>query len=315
MINLDDLELKNFICNETSSFALSIINIENQEVLYVNNAMEEFMIDSKAGKCWESIYGQNETCSWCAIQNIVNAESPSSFEFEYFNEKTDKWYQVQNKTTKLKNGKDILVSIAMDISVQKEVQSHFITTQVKLIQQTEKLKKAQEELKLLASIDPMTKLFNRRYFTEMSKSILDLAKRNKTDTAIIMLDIDKFKSVNDEHGHKVGDDIIIKLALKLQECSRKSDIVSRWGGEEFLILLPDTNAEGSMIIAQKIRKSIEEIVINLTNAKKIQFTVSIGVSQVNNKLNNDMEATINRADEALYMAKNNGRNMVCSQFS
>jgi diguanylate cyclase (GGDEF)-like protein len=182
------------------------------------------------------------------------------------------------------------------------------------VQQTEKLEKAQEELKLLASIDPMTKLFNRRYFMDMSKSILDLAKRNKTDTAIIMIDIDKFKNINDTYGHQVGDDVIIELSSKLQDIGRKSDIVSRWGGEEFLILLPNTNTKGSLIIAEKIRKNIEEIVINLQDEKKLQFTVSVGVSQFHNKSNDNIESSINRADEALYKAKASGRNKVCSKL-
>jgi len=318
MISLDDVEIKNFVCNETSSFALSVIDIESSEVVYTNSAMKDFMIDSTAKKCWESIYGQSSKCSWCGIKNIlniddINIEEISEYQNEYFNEKTNKWYQIQNKVTRLKDGKAILVSIALDISIQKESQGKFITTQVKLVHQTQKLEKAQEELKLLASLDPMTKLFNRRYFFEMSKSILDLAKRNKTDTAVIMLDIDNFKNVNDTYGHKTGDDVIIALSLELQKISRKSDIVSRWGGEEFLILLPNTNINGSMIIAEKIRKNIEELAIDLKGDKKLQFTVSLGVSQVNNKSNDDIEATINRADEALYKAKNSGRNMVCKQ--
>ena len=316
MISLNEIEIKNLICNETSSFALSIIDIKSAEVIYTNSAMNDFMIDSTAKKCWESIYGQSSKCSWCGIKNIVDIDNISvdniiDYETEYFNEKTNKWYKIQNKVTKLKDGKDILVSIAIDISNLKESQGKFITTQVKLVQQTQKLQKAQEELKLLASIDSMTKLFNRRYFLKVSKSILNLAKRNETDTAIIMLDIDKFKNVNDTYGHEVGDDVIIALALELKKTSRKSDIVSRWGGEEFVILLANTNIDGSKIIAEKIRKNIEELVIDLTGDKKLQFTISVGVSQVNNKSNDAIEASINRADIALYKAKENGRNMVC----
>ena len=311
MIDLNELEIKNFVCNETSSFALSIIDIKTQEVIYTNKVMDEFMIDPKAKKCWDSIYGECDTCSWCAVENIINNEASPSFDFEYFNEKTNKWYQIQNKTTKLNNGTHILVSIAMDISVQKEVQSSFITTQVRLIQQTEKLKKAQEELKLLASTDPLTKLFNRRYFLQVSESILDLDKRNQTDTSIIMLDIDSFKKVNDTYGHKVGDDVLVSLSKLLEELSRKSDIISRWGGEEFIILLPNTTLDGATVIAEKIRAAVQSHVVLLEDAKELKFTVSIGVSCVDNEKDNSIEAASQRADVALYEAKNGGRNKVC----
>ena len=316
MISLDEIEIQNFICNETSSFALSIIDIKSAEVIYTNSAMNDFIIDSTAKKCWESIYGQSSKCSWCGIKNIlgldnINVDNISEYETEHFNEKTNKWYQIQNKVTKLKDGKDILVSIALDISSQKEVHGDFISTQVQLVQQTEELKKAQEELKLLASIDPMTKLFNRRYFTEMSKPILDLAKRNKTDTAIVMIDIDNFKNVNDTYGHKAGDNAIIALSLKLKEIGRESDIVCRWGGEEFLILLPNTNSNGALVISEKIRKEVENLIIKIENDEELKITVSLGVSSIDNKNDINMETSINRADKALYKAKNSGRNRVC----
>ncbi len=305
MISLGDLDITDFICNEVSSFALSIIDIETSEVIYTNSKMNDFMIDAKEKKCYQAIYGQSSQCSWCGLKNSLS----EAFDFEYFNEKTNKWYTVQNKITKLKNEKDILVSIAIDITTQKESQGQFINTHVKLVQQTQKLEKAQKELKLLASTDPMTKLFNRRYFLDMSKSILDLAKRTKSDTAVLMIDIDKFKNVNDTYGHKVGDDVLVSFSLKLKEISRKSDIVTRWGGEEFVILLANTNLNGASIIAEKIRKTTEDLIINLENNQELKFTVSIGVSNVKNDMN--IEASINRADEALYEAKENGRNKVC----
>ena len=165
---------------------------------------------------------------------------------------------------------------------------------------TDKLNK---ELRLLASTDSMTKLYNRRYFMEMSKPILDLNKRNKTDIVIAMLDIDKFKNINDTYGHKIGDDVIISFASILQEQCRKSDIISRWGGEEFVILFPTTNIDGALAISEKIRKVVENSVIKLEGNRKLKFTVSIGISKFNNESEINIEASIYRADEALYEAK------------
>ena len=199
-----------------------------------------------------------------------------------------------------------LIHINMSMSLIHNPQRILIS-----VRDITKLKNAQEELKLLASTDPMTKLYNRRYFVDMSKSILDLAKRNKTDITVAMLDIDKFKNVNDTYGHKVGDDVIIALTSILQEQSRESDIVCRWGGEEFIILFPTTNIDGALVISEKIRKVTEDLVIKLENNRELKFTISIGISKFNNEDDMNIEASINRADEALYEAKESGRNKIC----
>jgi len=165
------------------------------------------------------------------------------------------------------------------------------------------------ELKILASTDSMTKLYNRRYFTKTSKHILDLAKRENQDISLIMLDIDKFKTINDTYGHDVGDEVIISLANELISTQRSSDVVCRFGGEEFVILLPNTPIEGAVHTAENIRKNIENIILEINN-KQISFTVSIGVSSIKQDETN-IEKALKRADEALYSAKENGRNKVC----
>ncbi len=173
------------------------------------------------------------------------------------------------------------------------------------------LEDSQKSLEQLASQDHMTKLYNRRYFSEMSLKILELAKRNKTDLSILMLDIDKFKNVNDTYGHHVGDDVIIALANVLKNISRNSDIACRFGGEEFLLLLPETNLEGAYAIAEKIRKHVEQLVVKLENHEPLHFTISAGVAQYNPESELNLEKTIQRADDALYEAKESGRNKVC----
>ena len=157
----------------------------------------------------------------------------------------------------------------------------------------------------------MTKLYNRRFFAETSEGFLELAKRNKTNSCVVMIDIDRFKSVNDLYGHKIGDRVIISLANILQKQTRASDIVSRWGGEEFVIFLANTNSIGATVIAEKIRKIVENSELTVKGNKKLRYTVSAGISQVNNKEDLNIEASIDRADTALYEAKDSGRNRVC----
>jgi len=173
------------------------------------------------------------------------------------------------------------------------------------------LKKTEEKLKLLASTDPMTKLYNRRSFTKISEHTLDLSKREKQKLSIIMLDIDKFKNINDSYGHQVGDDVIITLADKLIELQRKSDITCRYGGEEFVILLPNTSLDGAKIVAEKIRERIERLRIKLPSNEDLSFTISLGISQVDLENVNNIEIALKKADDALYEAKESGRNKVC----
>jgi len=168
----------------------------------------------------------------------------------------------------------------------------------------------QNELKLLASTDSMTKLYNRRYFIQTAKHIFDLTKRENKDLSLIMIDIDKFKNVNDTYGHNIGDKVIISLANELIKQHRVSDIVSRFGGEEFVMLLPNTSLENASFLAQNIRHNIENLSIKINN-NILKFTISLGVSQIDLENETNIEVALKRADEALYEAKNSGRNKVC----
>jgi diguanylate cyclase (GGDEF)-like protein len=186
-----------------------------------------------------------------------------------------------------------------------------IKTQLQLRALIQELESSKNALKHLSETDPMTKLWNRRYFGYASKNILELAKRDKTALTVVMLDIDKFKEVNDTYGHNVGDDIIISLANILLEMTRKSDLACRFGGEEFILLLPETSLEGAMVIAEKIRKKVESFSLHLEDEREVNVTVSLGVSQVDTENDLSIESAIKRADIALYKAKEKGRDKVC----
>ncbi|MEA2091288.1 MAG: diguanylate cyclase, partial [Campylobacterota bacterium] len=177
------------------------------------------------------------------------------------------------------------------------------------------LEESKEELRLLASIDPLTKLYNRRYFSKASEHIFYLSKRNNSTLSIIMLDIDNFKKINDTYGHQVGDDVLVTIASALQGFIRKSDIVCRFGGEEFLMLFPQTPIDKALLISEKIRLKIEDTVVSLENKKELKFTASIGVSQINHEKDKSIEDMIKRADDALYEAKNSGRNRICKNIN
>ena len=130
--------------------------------------------------------------------------------------------------------------------------------------------------------------------------------------SIIIIDIDFFKKVNDTYGHSVGDDVLVKLSVKLRELSRKNDVICRYGGEEFIILLPKTDLEGAVSFAEKIREQTSLIAISTDKDEHFTITLSLGVSQVDYEKDESIKVAIDKADKALYRAKNSGKNRVCS---
>lgn len=169
-----------------------------------------------------------------------------------------------------------------------------------------------QELKHLASYDSLTQTYNRRRFIKEAESESLRAQRYSNCLSVLMIDIDFFKEVNDQYGHRVGDEVIKTVAVICRERLRRTDVIGRYGGEEFAILLPATNSENTMNVAESIRKHIEEME-TVYSDRKIKVTVSIGVSTVkgNEKKDIDIDRLIDQADMALYHAKNNGRNRVC----
>lgn len=153
--------------------------------------------------------------------------------------------------------------------------------------------------------DPMTGLFNRRYFNEQSLVLLSHLKRENREGFFIMCDIDKFKNINDTYGHDVGDSVIISFADTLKSIVRKEDLLARFGGEEFVIMLPEIQQSDAIKLAERLRTETEKLIIN-----RLKFTASFGVAEINLNLKN-LDKAIKNADEALYLAKNNGRNRVC----
>jgi diguanylate cyclase (GGDEF)-like protein len=173
----------------------------------------------------------------------------------------------------------------------------------------QKLEKANKELADMSHRDPLTQIFNRRYFAVQSQKIKAYSQRNSNiPLSLITIDIDNFKNINDTHGHLAGDEVIIKVARIIENEIRKSDIVARFGGEEFVILLQDCDLDDGYTAAEKIRNDIEESSVVLLDKTVVKFTVSSGVAQFSESDDDNIELTLQRADKALYIAKNKGKN-------
>lgn len=164
----------------------------------------------------------------------------------------------------------------------------------------------------MAGIDSLTGMNNRRSFYKYAYPIWSRGLRNQSDASAIMLDIDHFKSLNDHYGHAVGDRVLMQLAAALQKEARSGDILARWGGEEFLIFLPDTELSHAIGIAERMRKKIATLQVPVDPQNKLSFTASFGVAHVK-AINLSLDELISKADQQLYRAKRQGRNCVCTE--
>jgi diguanylate cyclase (GGDEF)-like protein len=167
-----------------------------------------------------------------------------------------------------------------------------------------------DEMQWLAITDPLTNLYNRRHFFELAQIELVRSIRYSHSMSIIMFDIDHFKRVNDSFGHTVGDEVLRDMAQVCLKTLRKVDVISRYGGEEFVILLPETNLRSACNTAERLRKQIAENVVE-TNRGRVTITASLGVAYFDGKHALDLDTLLNRADQAMYNAKNAGRNQAC----
>ncbi|TNC82077.1 MAG: diguanylate cyclase [Oleiphilus sp.] len=168
------------------------------------------------------------------------------------------------------------------------------------------LERANLELEELSRTDRLTQLNNRGYWEECLVQEFARYQRYDTVTSVVMFDIDHFKRVNDTYGHQAGDEVIRQVSEALRENLRKTDIAGRYGGEEFGVILPDTNADNAVIFCERLRRQIEAMEV-VHDDQAIRFTVSLGISEANPKAE-DYKDWLEQADQALYACKENGRN-------
>jgi len=167
------------------------------------------------------------------------------------------------------------------------------------------------ELKELATIDSMTGLLNRRHFLWLAEIEWSRYQRYGRPISLVMIDIDQFKTINDRHGHDAGDQVLIRVARICRHHKRKSDLVSRFGGDEFLILLPETKLDMATSAAERLRQQVADGDQSVS-AHPVGATVSIGIAEAHTQMNTIFDL-IRVADEALYTAKRSGRDRVATR--
>lgn len=187
-----------------------------------------------------------------------------------------------------------------------ELQSANTRLEAKVRERTAELEEARKKAEMLALTDSLTGIPNRRHLTDLCERELKRVKRYKNDASLVVLDIDHFKKINDDYGHPVGDEVLQDLAGTIRGAIREVDVLGRLGGEEFILMLPDTPAERSEQTADRLRKLIET---RRVGEAEVSYRISCGVTDINPD-DRDLTEILIRADKALYAAKRRGKNQV-----
>lgn len=200
--------------------------------------------------------------------------------------------------------------ILISATAIRDAQGNFLASRTTVFDNTEQ-KMNEAQLERLARTDVLTSLSNRRDFYERAQQEVARAKRSGKAFSLMLLDVDFFKKINDQYGHAGGDEVLRRLSRVLSDLLREVDTPARLGGEEFVVLMPETPLEGARLVAERVRAGMEATVMELGDGRLIRFTVSIGLAQWADG-EDDIDVPLHRADEALYRAKAGGRNQVCS---
>ncbi len=208
----------------------------------------------------------------------------------------------------------MLLLLVVQALQSSTIQLNYFTGQRALLAQEQDLKQANAALEQLSYLDGLTGISNRRHFTSVFEEEWERAARRRSNLAILMIDVDFFKGVNDLHGHTYGDECLVRIAQTLKDALRRgNDLLARYGGEEFILLLPDTNISAAISIAERLKRATDLAgIVNQASPFDCLLTISIGVSAVQPVQGTSSTSLIELADHALYKAKRGGRNQICT---
>ena len=287
---IDKLNLQIAAMIDSSPFPIIISKITGEKILLVNDkACKMFGLSKKE-------------CGYFKIKDFfVDEDNRKSF-FA----KLEKEHEVQDFDLMVCN---LINSSPFWLSVSAKTIEYNNEMALYMAFQNITLRKAREtSLQFQAERDPLTLAWNRRYFEKLVPERIKEAIKKQQNFSLLMIDADKFKNVNDTYGHKTGDKVLTELVACCQNDLREDDIVCRFGGEEFVIYLDNTNTHSAQIVAERLRRSLADLEIESENSEKFHFTVSIGV--VSSEKTASLDVLLRQVDDAMYLAKNNGRNRV-----
>ena len=215
--------------------------------------------------------------------------------------------------TKLLRGLDIGINDYLMRPIDRNELLARVRSQLKRCRYTEQLRDSVEQSMELAITDSLTGLYNRRYMEGHIATLVSKAANRGKEISLIIIDIDYFKAVNDTHGHDVGDEVLKEFSKRIQQNIRGIDLACRFGGEEFVLVMPDTDLSFAFMVGERIRQCIASTDFNVgVEGGSLELTCSVGVACLE-QLNDTPDSILKRADQALYRAKNDGRNRVVAE--
>jgi diguanylate cyclase (GGDEF)-like protein/PAS domain S-box-containing protein len=274
---------------ENAPFTAVLSRLEDGQLVRVNREFEKSMG-----------YARGEAVGKTTLELGINPDSETRAKIleELKNHNT-----VRDLEIKLRSKTQELRTFAINLEVVEISGERFI---LQMLHDITELKALQEQLRTEAIIDPLTRAFNRRHFLVLSELEIQRVARNGGGVCLVMADIDHFKKVNDRYGHQAGDEALVRFAALFQQEKREIDIFARFGGEEFLLLLPETDLAQAVLVAERLRERVALSPIAFGNIH-LELTCSLGVAAL---ADDGLDALISRADAALYEAKRRGRNRV-----
>jgi two-component system, cell cycle response regulator len=265
------------------------------EIMANENSLLRAKVDKLKGRLIEEVMpARVSVIMMDAIQKTIETEKTQVIEYHIpVLAGGERWFEGRiSLLEKREDGHSKVIFLAAEISVRVQLY---------------------QEVQRLAYQDPLTACYNRRHFMTLAEQELQRAIRYKRPISLVMLDIDEFKKINDTYGHQIGDQVLCELVKLCQKRLRSSDTLGRYGGEEFIFLMPETVTEGGIKAAERLRKKIEKLKVASIKTK-LAITVSMGVASIESDFSQTqtLDMLIKRADQALYAAKAAGRNTVKS---
>jgi len=264
-----------------------VADMDTYEVLYVNKALEQKLSGSPLGKtCYKEFQGLDSPCGFCTNSKIRhNGNRP--YYWEHYNAKFKAHFHLTDRVIKWPDGRDVRFEMAVDITQRKVLE---------------------EKLNIMAATDELTGLWNRRHFMREGKREFERSSRYKTIFSLLILDIDRFKRINDTFGHLAGDKAIRKIVGDIREGLREADIFGRIGGDEFGIILPHTDLSNATVLADRLRQNIALRPVSFGEHDSF-VSVSMGATGYREDFKS-FDDMLKVADYALYQAKSGGRNRI-----
>jgi diguanylate cyclase (GGDEF)-like protein len=272
--------------------AVYVADLKTHEMIFMNNFAIKNWGEPQGAPCYAIMQkGQSEPCSFCTNHLLVdeNDQPTGVHVWQFQNTINDHWYECRDQAIEWIDGRLVRMEIAIDITQRKEIE--------------EELHVAKKNAERRALTDDLTQIKNRRAVLEESQAVFDHVVGT---ISLVIIDVDYFKRINDKYGHAVGDVVLQELSTLIDKNIRKDDIFGRVGGEEFALILPDTDLQTAQMISEKLRQKINALQIN-THEHCLSLTCSFGVSTCSKS---SFEELYSNADKALYQAKNDGRDRV-----